>query len=106
MTCRDDNRLVIGGVVDGPGQTRYSPAGLPMTRFLLDHRSQQTEAGHRREARARLLVLACGEPLASDARGLAPGTPVQVRGFLSRADHRQGEHRLVLHAERIDILPD
>ncbi len=106
MTRREDNHVVIAGVVDGPGRTRHSPAGLPMTRFFLNHRSHQTEAGHPREARARLLVLACGEPLASHAQGLDPGAAVRVRGFLSRANHRQGEHWLVLHAECIEILPD
>jgi primosomal replication protein N len=99
-----DNSVVIAGWVTGPSQTRYSPAGLPITRFLLEHHSRQVEVNIPREARCQIPVLACGEILAADARALAPGTLVRVRGFICRADHRQGEHRLVVHAAQIETL--
>jgi primosomal replication protein N len=99
-----DNCLVIAGQVAGPHATRYSPAGLPITRFVLEHHSRQVEAAQPREARCRLQVLAAGDPLAQQARQLAPGALVRVRGFLCRADYRYGETRLVLHAEHIEIL--
>ena len=99
-----DNCLVITGWVTDPGQTRYSPAGLPITRFFLEHHSRQVEANIPREARCRIPVLVCGQQLVQNAQELAPGTLVRVRGFLSRADHRYGENRLVIHADCIETL--
>jgi primosomal replication protein N len=99
-----DNCLMITGWVSTEGKTRCSPAGLPITRFTLEHRSEQVEAGLAREARCRILVLACGEALRQEAENLLPGNRVRVRGFIARANHRHGESRLVLHAERIETL--
>ncbi len=99
-----DNCLLIAGRVAGPSQTRYSPAGLPIARFLLEHHSQQVEAAIPRDTRCRLPVIACGEALAQAVQTLPVGTLVRIRGFLSRANYRQGEHQLVVHAEQIEIL--
>lgn len=101
---RAENRLVISGCVCGACDVRRSPAGLPIARFLLDHHSTQTEAGTAREARLRIVVLACGGDLADRVTRLQSGAAVRVAGFLSRANNRQGEARLVLHAESVDQL--
>jgi len=101
-----DNCLVIAGQLAGAGETRVSPAGIPISRFLLEHHSGQTEAGVAREARCRIAVMACGETLSRIAGRLPSGAAVRVRGFLSRANHREGECRLILHAAHIEILPD
>jgi len=99
-----DNCLIIVGQLAGTGETRVTPAGVPICRFLLEHYSEQQEAGLPREARCRIPVVACGEALARIAGRLAPGARIRVRGFVSRANHREGEYRLVLHAAHIDIL--
>ncbi len=99
------NRVVLGGQVVRTDATRYSPAGIPIRRFVLEHRSAQREAGQPREARCRLLVMVCGHDLQPLVADLQPGTNVQVTGFLSRADNRLGETRLVLHATQIEPMP-
>ncbi len=99
-----DNCLIIIGRLAGTCETRITPAGVPISRFLLEHRSEQWEAGLPREARCRIPVMACGDALADPARRLAPDACVRIWGFVSRANHREGEYRLVLHAARIDIL--
>lgn len=99
-----DNCLTIAGQVIGACETRTSPAGIAIARFLLDHRSDQVEAGIPREVRCRIAVMACGEPLVETARRLSAGTRIRVRGFVGRANHREGDPRLVLHAARIDIV--
>ena len=99
-----DNCLIIAGQLAGACETRFTPAGVPISRFLLEHHSTQQEAGLPREARCRIPVMACGAALAGIARRLAPGVHVRVQGFVSRANHREGEYRLVLHAAHIDIL--
>ncbi len=99
-----DNCLIIVGQLVGTRETRTSPAGVPINRFLLEHHSEQREAGLPREACCRIPVMACGDALARIASQLAPGARIRVRGFVSRANHREGEYRLVLHAAHIDIL--
>lgn len=99
-----DNCLIIAGQVAGPCEQRATPAGIAISRFLLDHVSAQVEAGWPREVRCRIPVMACGEPLARIAGRLPVGASVRVRGFVGRANPREGEYRLVLHAARIDVL--
>lgn len=99
-----DNYLVIAGRMAGSSEIRYSPAGLPILRFVLQHQSQRLEANIPREVRCRISVMACGKALVEDAKQLSTGTLVRVRGFISRANYRQEDIRLVLHAERIEIL--
>lgn len=101
-----DNRLVLAGRVASGGETRTSPAGIPITRFTLEHTSQQMEAGRPRRVECRLGVMACGEGLAATAGQLAPGSAVRISGFLCRANNRQGESRLILHAQEIERLAD
>lgn len=99
-----DNCLIIAGRVAESSGVRTTPAGVPIGRFLLDHHSGQVEAGLPREARCRIPVVACGEALAQTAGRLSPGAQVRVQGFVVRANYREGEHRLVLHAAHIDVL--
>ena len=99
-----DNHVLLGGVVSRVSETRYSPAGIPITRLTLNHRSAQQEAGLPREARCRLLVLVCGQALQANVQALLPGHHIRVQGFLTRADHHHGEARLVLHATAIEPL--
>ncbi|MDG4554187.1 MAG: primosomal replication protein N [Candidatus Competibacter sp.] len=99
-----DNCLIIAGRIAGACETRQSPAGVPISRFLLEHHSGQMEAGVSREARCRIPVVACGEALTGIAGPLVTGARLRVSGFVSRANYREGEYRLVLHAARIDML--
>lgn len=99
-----DNSVVLAGQVINLNETRFSPAGLPICRFTLEHYSQQWEADRSREVRCRIQVVACGQKLAQQINQLSPGTIVRVKGFISRANARYGEARLVLHANQIDLL--
>ena len=99
-----DNCVLLGGVITQVSETRYSPAGIPITRLVLDHRSAQHEAGLPREARCQLPVLLCGQTFQPLLQTLIPGHSVRVRGFLARANHRRGEARVVLHATAIEPL--
>ena len=88
-----DNCLIIAGQVAGACETRRSPAGVPISQFLLEHHSTQMEAELSREARCRIPVLACGEALASIASQLMMGARLRVQGFISRANNRrEGEY--------------
>lgn len=99
-----DNCLTLAGQVVGSCETRVTPAGIPIGRFLLEHHSGQQEAGWPREAYCRIPVMACGETLTRIVCRLAPGAHIRVGGFISRANPREGEYRLVLHAAHIAII--
>lgn len=99
-----DNCLIIAGRVDQRSETRYSPAGSPLSRFVIEHDSERMEAGIPRQVRCRVTVLAYGGALAREAERLVPGAWVRVRGFVARANYRDGAARLVLHAEHIETL--
>ena len=103
---RSDNCLILSGQVAGVCETRLTPAGVPISRFLLDHQSGQIEAGLPRQVRCGIPVLACGEALTRIAEQLPPGAPVRVQGFVSRVNYREGEYRVALHAACIDLLPN
>ncbi len=95
----------MGRVERGPG-LRHSPAGVPIARFTLEHRSTRTEGGMDRQVTCRIEVVAVGEALAGAAAALPAGAAVRAEGFLARAGHGRGETRIALHAEAIARLED
>ena len=97
--------MLQGRVCSDP-DTRLSPTGVPITRFNLEHVSQQQEAGHSRQARCRIGVVVAGKELQHKLESLVVESHVRVHGFLSSAGYRAGEYRLVLHALQIEQLPD
>ena len=96
-----DNRLVIAGTVAQGPETRFSPGGVPLSRFTLSHHSEQVEAGAPRRVVCEVTVVAAGEALQAAVKRLQNGTRVRVHGFLGRADSRRDD-RLVLHAHEIE----
>ena len=99
-----DNRLVISGILGNTPETRYSPAGIPITRFTLRHESIQQEAGLQRQSICNIGVIASGKEFLESTRSLQSEQQIRVSGFLSRANNRQGENRIILHAEQIESL--
>ncbi len=99
-----DNRLVMSGTLGKMPETRYSPAGIPITRFTLRHESIQQEAGMQRQVICNIGVIASGKEFLELTRSLQSEQQIRVSGFLSRANNRQGENRIILHAEQIESL--
>lgn len=97
-----DNQLVLGGHITAIRATRKSPAGIPITQLTLEHRSTQQEASYPRLAQCRIKVMVCGKQLHQNLPALAVGQQVRISGFISRANNRQGEAQLVLHAVNIE----
>ena len=100
------NELVIGGrLVDAP-QRRCTPAGVPITRFVIEHDSEQMEAGHPRRVQCRLRVVAVGDPLAGRCAALQAGSLVRVSGFLARAGYRAPDMKTELHARTVESVTE
>jgi len=96
------NEVAMTGELAGIEPLRYTPAGVPVLDFRLAHRSQQMEAGIKRQVECELNGLALGE-VAKVMAGLQPGQAVRIRGFLDRKNRMSAQ--LVLHAtnaERIE----
>ncbi len=96
--------MLIDGTVPRAPVTRYSPAGVPVSRFMLEHDSHQTEAGRARQVTCRIPVVAAGIELAGVVAELGTKRVVRVEGFLCRDGYRR-ENEVVLHANRIGF-PD
>lgn len=98
-----DNCLVITGVICRQPDRSESPAGIPHTHLSLEHKSMQQEAGYNRASYVRLQVVVAGE-LCRQTHNLMQGSVVRVAGFLNRHQSPSGQAKLVLHAQRIEIL--
>ena len=99
-----DNELVFTGRLLKAAAVRTTPAGIPIARFVLSHRSRRGEAGQMREVECRLSVVAGGKDLTDAATACPPGGWLRVKGFLSRAGYRAPDTRIELHALEIQTV--
>ena len=80
---------------------RYTPAGVPVSEGLLQHRSAQTESGTERLVELEIAVVALGEP-ARWLQAVSLGGAVNVTGFL--AARSRNSKTPVLHVNSIEFL--
>lgn len=99
-----DNRLALTGLLLDDPQTRMTPAGVPVSRFTLEHESDQPDDGQNRQFRFRIAVHARGQALQDVIGTLRAGSPVRVLGYLGHSGYRPEQHRLVVFARRIQLL--
>jgi len=78
---------------------RYTPAGVPMLKFRLQHDSEQGEAGSARKVSCEIAAVAF-EREAKLLAAAKPGSNVKVSGFL--AAKSRSSRALVLHATEIE----
>ena len=101
-----DNELVLAGQLLKPAQVRVTPAGIPIARFVLVHRSRRPEAGRMRDVECRIGVVASGSALADTIVPRPVGSWCRVRGFMSRAGYRSPDMRVELHALEIQAIDE
>jgi primosomal replication protein N len=94
MAINDANRVVLGGTLAGRAELRSTPAGVPLVRAEILHRSTQHEAGAERTVEAAIDAVALGDTALALA-AIAPGRAVEVTGFL--APRTRNDRRLELH---------
>jgi primosomal replication protein N len=95
------NRLALCGQIAERDELRYTPAGIPVVNFRLEHGSEQVEAGMQRQIQCEVNCIALDE-LAKRISGLSVGTAVKVEGFLSRKSRMSTQ--LVLHVNELTKL--
>ena len=89
---------MLSGVVISLEPIRYTPAGIPLLSFLLQHASEQTEAGLKRKVECEVNAVALGDLANSN---IQLGSSVKVKGFLAKRSAKSTQ--LVLHIEQIYI---
>ncbi|UDG80590.1 Primosomal replication protein N [Candidatus Hartigia pinicola] len=98
------NYLVLAGTVRKGLIRHTSPSGIPHCYFVLTHRSEQFEGGFARYAWCRMPIVASGKILQSYTCYITVGSRITVTGFISTHEGRNGLNKLVLHAEKIDLI--
>jgi len=99
------NRVELSGwLVDAPTM-RHSPAGIPITRALLEHESRQVEAGRERWIRFRVGLRATGSPIAELLADIQPSTQLNISGVLLRSRQRNADaDPIIISVSRIEPL--
>ena len=97
------NAVTLTGEIAAADALRHTPAGIPVVEFRLHHRSQQIEAGLKRDVECEVACVALGAPATELSRVKAPAK-ASVTGFLNRKNRMSAQ--LVLHATQIDLVKD
>ncbi|MGB7816845.1 MAG: primosomal replication protein N [Methylotenera sp.] len=92
------NNLLLSGVVISLEPIRYTPAGIPLLSFVLQHASEQTEAGLKRKVECEVNAVALGDIA---KQNIQLGSSVKAKGFLAKRSAKSTQ--LVLHIEKLEI---
>ena len=94
------NRTVLQANVASKEQLRFTPAGIAVLSFVVEHHSSQTEAGRPRDVTLTLDCIAIGDN-AQSLDQMAPGSTLQLTGFLG---NRSSKSRwVVLHVTEFEL---
>ncbi|MDP1550896.1 MAG: primosomal replication protein N [Nitrosomonas sp.] len=97
----DCNQTIICGRIAKLGVLRYTPAGVAVIEFTINHVSRQKEAGVARQIIFDILAVALGQ-LALTVAGFKINNRVKLTGFINRKSHMN--HQLVLHTDHIELI--
>lgn len=97
----DCNQIIICGKIAKLGVLRYTPAGVAVIDFTINHVSRQKEAGVARQIIFDILAVALGQ-LALTVVGFEINNTVKLTGFINRKSHMN--HQLVLHTDHIELI--
>ncbi|WP_286340458.1 primosomal replication protein N [Ferrimonas sp. YFM] len=98
------NRLELTGTVLRPPKRATGINGVPHGYFVLEHRSMQQEAGLNRPVYCKIQVVVSGREAQPLLDSLDSGQPIRVAGFLAWQQSRNGQSRLILHADSIEPI--
>jgi primosomal replication protein N len=97
------NEVALSGEITSIEPLRYTPAGIALLNFKLQHRSLQTEAGLKRQVECDMSGVAMAEVAVAMAR-LKSGQVARVTGFLNRKNRMSAQ--LILHATAAQAIKD
>ena len=81
---------------------RYTPAGLPLLSFVLQHASEQIEAGLKRKVECEVNAVVLGSLTGEFAKNnIQIGDNIKAKGFLAKRSAKSTQ--LVFHIEQIKL---
>ena len=95
------NEVVVSGVVHKLYEVRHTPAGIPITRFVLEHQSEQSEADLKRNIWCRVFIIASGKKLRRVVKNLEVGNEITVEGYLDQTSFKGSNPQLCVNAKII-----
>ncbi|HJU99410.1 MAG TPA: primosomal replication protein N [Burkholderiaceae bacterium] len=95
------NRIELAGRLNQRKVLRFTPAGVPVSEGVLEHSSEQIEAGALRQVECEIQVIALGDA-ARWLQAVPLGGAVKLTGFLA-AKSRHSKTP-VLHVNSIEFL--
>ncbi len=95
------NKLELTGIALQIQALRYTPAGIPLLSFVVQHVSEQIEAGMQRKVECEVTAIAMGD-LAVKSQGIKEGALIKASGFLARRSLKSTQ--LVLHINTLEII--
>lgn len=97
------NTLALNGVIVGLEPLRYTPAGLPLLSFVLQHASEQSEAGLKRKVECEVNAVVLGNLARELAKQhIALGMAVNVQGFLAKRSAKSTQ--LIMHVTHLTLI--
>lgn len=91
------NSVALSGALVAIEPLRHTPAGIPLLNFKLAHKSQQVEAGYKRQVECEMNGVAMGNAAVEMSR-LQAGQAISVSGFLNRKNRMSTQ--LILHVTK------
>lgn len=95
------NEFRLTGRIVEAAALRYTPAGVPVIEFRIEHASRQTEAGVVREVECEMTAVALGPNAGLLARA-GVGGQVKLTGFVAHKSLRN--RKPVLHVNTIEFV--
>lgn len=86
-------------MVIGLEAIRYTPAGLPLLSFVLQHASEQTEAGLKRKVECEVNAVVLGDLAKSN---IQIGDNIKAKGFLAKRSAKSTQ--LVFHIDKLEKI--
>ena len=86
-------------MVIGLEAIRYTPAGIPLLSFVLQHTSEQTEAGLKRNVECEVNAVAIGDLAKTH---IYIGDNIKAKGFLAKRSAKSTQ--LVFHIEKLEKI--
>lgn len=95
------NQIIIGGVITDLISPRYTPAGIMIAEFKLNHYSNQEEAGIQRKIELKFEAIAMAE-MAEKIICIGSESNVEITGFIAKKSCLS--NRLVLHVHDARVI--
>ena len=96
------NKLVLDGVVASIEPLRYTPAGIPLLSFVIQHVSDQIEGGMKRKVECEVNAIALGNIAGNvSLNALKLGASIKATGFLAKRSLKSTQ--LVMHINAISL---